>query len=274
MIMKSVAVTIPLYKEIPNSLEMVSLKQCLKVLHNYPVIFFAPESLNTVFYESLFTANNKFKIERFESKYFKDLNSYNKLMLNSTFYKRFRVYKYILIYQLDAYVFKDELQYWCDAGYDYIGAPWFDNWNIAQHDSAFLGVGNGGFSLRKVKSHLKVLRSFSYIRPLQSVIENFFNQKSSLAALKQLFFDLTIQNNTYSLFNNYSDNEDIFWGAFVSGKFSHFKIPSMNIASRFSMEVNAEMLYHLNGDKLPFGCHAWGKYETKFWSKFIVVEQL
>ena len=30
----------------------------------------------------------------------------------------------MLIYQLDAYVFKDELLNWANKGYDYIGAPW------------------------------------------------------------------------------------------------------------------------------------------------------
>lgn len=30
-----------------------------------------------------------------------------------------------MIYQLDAWVFNDELSSWCSLGYDYIGAPFF-----------------------------------------------------------------------------------------------------------------------------------------------------
>ena len=30
----------------------------------------------------------------------------------------------MLIYQLDAFVFQDDLAYWCQQNYDYIGAPW------------------------------------------------------------------------------------------------------------------------------------------------------
>jgi hypothetical protein len=36
--------------------------------------------------------------------------------LSASFYERFLDTKYILIYQLDAFVFKDELQEWCDKG--------------------------------------------------------------------------------------------------------------------------------------------------------------
>jgi hypothetical protein len=48
-------------------------------------------------------------------------------MLSIDFYKRFRDYKFILIYQLDAYVFRDELEYWCEQDYDFIGAPLIEN---------------------------------------------------------------------------------------------------------------------------------------------------
>ncbi len=43
-------------------------------------------------------------------------------MMDNTFYKQFLNYEYILIYQLDAFVFKDELNY-CSQGIDYVGAP-------------------------------------------------------------------------------------------------------------------------------------------------------
>lgn len=62
-------------------------------------------------------------------------------MLTKEFYLRFRQWEYLLIYQLDAYVFQDELMDWCNKGYDYIGAPFLKlnrevDWN---------NCGNGGF---------------------------------------------------------------------------------------------------------------------------------
>jgi hypothetical protein len=62
-------------------------------------------------------------VESFPKRYFENIEGYNELLLSASFYERFLDTKYILIYQLDAFVFKDELQEWCDKGYDYI-APW------------------------------------------------------------------------------------------------------------------------------------------------------
>lgn len=48
-------------------------------------------------------------------------------------------------------------------------------------------------------------------------------------------------------------------------------LPSCEEASYFSFEVNPSYLYDLNG-KLPFGCHAFEKWESDiFWSKYIQV---
>lgn len=49
---------------------------------------------------------------------------YNRLMLSEDLYSAFSNYEYILICQSDAYIFRDELKEWCEAGYDYVGAPW------------------------------------------------------------------------------------------------------------------------------------------------------
>ena len=59
----------------------------------------------------------------FNDTYFESIYGYNQLMLNVEFYEAFSK-KYILIYQTDAFIFKDDLNYWCEKDYDYIGAPW------------------------------------------------------------------------------------------------------------------------------------------------------
>lgn len=266
-----VAVVIPVYKSNLSNAELLSIKQCIKVLSNYPIIFCGPYSLDISVYRSLFTDQERFAEQRFEDHFFTDIKGYNRLMLNVRFYQRFNRFEYILIYQPDAYVFRDELKYWCETGYDYIGAPWFEDWDRSGPQSAFYGVGNGGFSLRKVKSHIKVLRSFLYLAPANVLIKKFLTEKPSLAGLKCLLLNLSIKNNTFSLFNDYNDNEDIFWGMVAAKRFDYFKTPSMQTASRFSMELNVERLYKLNDNKLPFGCHAWAKYETAFWKKFIPI---
>ena len=44
-------------------------------------------------------------------------------------YERYAAYEFMFTYELDAFVFKDELEKWCEQGWDYIGAPWFDGYN-------------------------------------------------------------------------------------------------------------------------------------------------
>lgn len=85
------------------------------------------------------------------------------MLLDPKFYARFADYEFMLIYQTDAYVFRHELQTWCDKGFDYVGAPWTENSNewfqdlIGKKGGSKIGstifyptAGNGGFSLRSV----------------------------------------------------------------------------------------------------------------------------
>ena len=45
-----VVIAIPVYKETMDSFESLSLRQCLKVLGNYDICLFGPDSLNIVTY--------------------------------------------------------------------------------------------------------------------------------------------------------------------------------------------------------------------------------
>ena len=235
-----VAVVIPVYKAVLNDHEKSSLNRCFEVLHAHPIIFITPKSFNI---QEIDLPTDKPIVKYFSDKFFADINSYNQLMLSTDFYNSFLDYKYILIYQLDSFVFSDQLLYWCGLSYDYIGAPWRKNmlpflyqvpfW--ARHDklrrlfgmSRF--VGNGGFSLRKVKSFLLALH---------------------LMERKALEF---------------RSNEDIFWSLLVPSYIPFFLIPQVDTALKFSFEMNPREYFKKNGDELPFGCHAWARYDIEFW---------
>ena len=46
--------------------------------------------------------------------------------------------------------------------------------------------------------------------------------------------------------------------------------PSPEEAARFSFECSPEYLFQFIGRTLPFGCHAWRKFQyEEFWSKYI-----
>jgi hypothetical protein len=179
-------------------------------------------------------------------------------MLSSEFYRRFHDSEYILIYQLDSFVFRDELSLWCAKGYDYTGAPWlkktiytlpiistlnklffrYDRFrNKKSKQSLYNKVGNGGFSLRKIEAFQKATIVYD------SKIKDYLQQKRS-----HLY------------------NEDVFWATEVP----EFSYPSVTEALLFSFDKYPNYSFHLTNKRLPFGCHGWYKRKMKrFWKPVI-----
>ena len=102
-----------------------------------------------------------FRLKEFDSSFFRSVNSYSRLLTLPLFYGAFCDYEYMLIAQLDAVCFRDDLDEWCRRGYDYVGAPWC---HLCRHvcspDFSYPGeklVGNGGLSLRRIKTFMQQL---------------------------------------------------------------------------------------------------------------------
>jgi hypothetical protein len=247
-----------------TDLERKSFLQCFNVLGEFPVVLICPLGLDVTQYIEIVP---NVKVDFIDPKWQATYAMFNRLKIDPFLYRRYGDYDYILFYELDAWVFKNELTFWCNQGYDYIGAPWFEGWQHASEDAPFLGIGNGGFSLRNIKAHLRVLDTFSYVTPFKVIVRDFLAQPS-LRTLARISKDLTIRNNTFHLFNNFAMNEDLFWGRIVASKFKWFKIPDLKTALRFSIEVNPQ-LYIKSKDDLPFGCHSWSKFNQEFWNQFI-----
>jgi hypothetical protein len=272
--MKKVIITIPIYKKCPNTDETKSFKQCLKILSNHPICIITFKSLDISFYQNLAKKEHvTLQVSFFSEKYFKSISGYSRLMISSTFYKSFKSYEYLLIYQLDAWVFRDDLLEWCNKEYDYIGAPWFDGCDeVKSLKEAFNGVGNGGFSLRRTQTMLRVLNTFSYIHSYRECIA-FLNKQDDWSYIKKYFSlikTFTVSNNTHHWFNNYSWQEDMFWCRVVASRFSWFKRPTFEEAITFSIEKHARECYEYSEQQLPFGAHAlWHKNDAAFWDKFI-----
>ncbi|WP_018631235.1 DUF5672 family protein [Niabella aurantiaca] len=254
-----VAVVIPVYKTTLEAYEEASLKQCCKILGDHSLFLIRPEGLELTTYTP-FLKENRYRVETFPSHFFRDIKGYNNLMLSAEFYERFLDYDFILIYQLDAFVFKDELLIWCEQGFDYIGAPWIerDKWkhrirsylhhrsNRKQPNSMlptiwqfYNRVGNGGFSLRRV--------------------EKFYNLCKSERAL----IDFYNANNESKFFN-----EDVFWSLEVNRKKKRLHIPGYRIAVHFSIEQQPELAMKFMKNDLPFGLHGLNVYPD-FWRPYI-----
>lgn len=251
----NVAVIIPIYQATLSELELRSLKQAYTVLGSHPLIIIKPVSLDL---SGLLEQFPKLAVETFNDNYFKGIAGYNKLMLSTELYERFRSFTYMLIYQLDAYVFRDELQAWCSKGYDYIGAPWLKKpvydrpvisgimrlirWhcqrtNQPTKQALYNKIGNGGLSLRKVESHYQ----------------------ATLTYQKKIAFYLSRERCHFY-------NEDVFWATEVP----EFAYPQATEALRFAFDKYPSYCYKLTGRQLPFGCHSWYKRKMKkFWKPII-----
>lgn len=259
---KRVAVVVPVYKTQLSKYEKISIQQCRKVLSSHPIIALKPETLDLdeLGGDNIFTGSINFDPAFFES-----VQGYNKLMLSPDFYRQLLDYEFILIHQLDAFVFKDELLKWCGSGYDYIGAPWpkrleepdivkalktraitlYHIWKNTYEDGLPSQrqfdnvVGNGGFSLRRVRK--------------------FFNLASRMQD----------KVNEYHLRHEHQFHEDVFWSIEVNRKWHHLRIPAFKTAYKFSIENNPERGVRFNKG-LPFGCHAWDAEENLvFWKPVI-----
>ena len=230
-------VIIPVYKSNLSEYERISLEQERRVLGNWPTIFIAPESLQFDFGK----LSEGTSVERFEDKFFLSVTSYSKLMLSIDLYKRFSCYKFMLIYQLDAFVFSDRLQEFCELGYDYIGAPverYIEPWSYLQRR-----VGNGGFSLRKIKSCIAVCQN------KEAII-----MRRPEAWAPDLVYEY----------------EDLFFAFAANLSEIGFTVPEYRLAREFSLESDSGHAYRkFKAGWRPFGCHAWYKADYQFWRPVI-----
>lgn len=250
-------VIVPVYRALLTAEETVSLRRTCDVLgRKRPIVVIKPEGLDL---SALAEAYPVLRFEEFGSDYFRGIRGYNRLMTSKEFYERFTAYEYLLIAQLDAYIFRDELDEWCGRGYDYVGAPWMRrpqysvppcSWIRARKDrrrvarglfaiaSLFGRVGNGGLSLRKVRSHIaRIEENQEYLAELNRVGMNGWP-------------------------------EDVFW-AFRK----EFRYPTAKEALMFSYDLYPRYCHWVNRHRLPMGCHAWfSRKSHKFWRGIIPVE--
>jgi hypothetical protein len=266
-------IIIPVYKSNLDDSELFSLNQLILTLGDFTIYFIKPHALSLKNYPE-----NNIKVLSFEDKYFDSVKGYNELLTSLFFFKKFRHFTHMLIYQLDALVFKNELLMWSNKEYDYIGAPWFKGYSSGEYPQDIIGVGNGGFSLRKINKSISILMRLKFVILIFKI-----QNKLNLLFRKQINGLSYIQVKLYQIFKINNDsiylekilnqdyfNEDGFWSIWIANTFKDFKVASIEDSIKFSFEVNPETLYLLNNSILPFGCHGWMKYDYKtFWVKHI-----
>lgn len=225
-------ITVPIFRSELDVFEEVSIRQLHKILGKYDIVFVTPESLEFDFRRFI----PEYRVETFDDYFFQSAGTYSELLLTQLFYERFLEYQWMLIYQLDAFVFSDRLDEFASNSYDYIGAPVVGA--LFEEMGSF--VGNGGLSLRKIDRVISVLNSHGDIA-----------RKGRLAA-------------------KFRNAEDAFYAYCGGRKDIDFNIADLYVAERFSVEFNIDHgIDKAMEGILPFGTHYWYKNDYDKWKKII-----
>ena len=271
---RKVAIVVPLSTRpalLPE--EEVSLRHLRHFLGAYDKYLIAPAGASI--------QRDGFNTVHFPRKFFGSLAAHARMGFWPPFYEAFQDYEYILIYHLDALVFSDELMQWCDAGWDYIGAPW-----LPCSDTPWVkqpAVGNGGFALMKVESSLRALNNRYRDDPLTYWADLLTSNGHRLTpvfrmleTLKRRFPDARVVQWPLERWEKsenparYGLNNDFFWAFHAVRYLPSFKVAPVDAALQFAFEGSPRMCFELNQQRLPFGCHAWAKYDRAFWEQFLL----
>ena len=263
---KQYCVVIPIYKEDLDCVEEISLNRLRKVLvddkmnvgvwhemKDYsPVYLVCPKGLDTSKYEKIYNVGDKeidLKKVEFDPSYFKSTAAYSQLCISYDFYKAFDEYEYMLIYQLDCYLFKDEIKQWCDKGFDYIGGPIISTecgWDTVKKakngkEKWVPLVGNGGLSLRKIETFLEITDPEGELRKTYDLSDE---------KLKGVVFeDKYFCNDLYNLYE--------------------LEIPDWKTALSFAIDMSVDIVYNFfKMDPHPMGAHSIDK-NIRWWKKVI-----
>jgi len=266
---KLVAIVVPLSLNPQlNPEEETSLRHLRHYLDGYDKFMVVPKG-HPASYDG-------FEMKCFEEKYFGSVVAHNKLSFSRLFYETFSEYQFMLMYHLDALVFSNQLREWCATDLDYIGAPWVEHVDAPYHGNVLYEgkVGNSGFSLRKVSSFLKVIDSLPNNREFSGLNSNNGNPQSwfrkTAQTVKSLLKKGTTIKSAQEEMDEFPFNDDTFWANRAIHYYPDFKIASMEVALQFAFECVPRHCFQLSGEMLPFGCHAWPKYDREFWEPYIL----
>jgi hypothetical protein len=175
----------------------------------------------------------------------------------------------MLLYQLDAWVLEGEIEEFLELNYDYIGAPIFKhNSNIVPE--VIDGGGNGGVTLRKISSALDVLHNtnmfFSAKKYFKKIGYDYNFKKNPIKYIFKKYLSYFIYFNTNSSLWPFALQEDVFWSVLVPDIYPKFKVPSLEIASKFSFDLYPSKVYNYC-KCLPLFIHAWEKNNDGFFEE-------
>ena len=254
-------VVIPFYQIHLSQSELFSVAHNTKLLQEFRIVAVCPHSIAVPLKKILLNLYPKIEIETFNDSYFGSISGYNQLLKSADFYKRFFAHEYLLLVQTDALVISNALEKWCASKYSYIGAPWFEGFTQPTKPLKLIGVGNGGFSLRRTHDFIECLQDNCYLpNVLATKATKIFDIPGHLRFIKHHYLFAWSK----GIFQT-KINEDVFWGLLIPMRHPKFKVAPIEKAYEFAFDTEPRYLFELNHQQLPFGCHAWERYDRDFW---------
>lgn len=260
---KKIVIIIPTHKPNPTDNDKISLSHLKKYLYKYDTFFVIPKSISSKEFKSY-----GYKIKKVDNSFFGSIRKYSNLLLTKKFYEGFSEYDFMLVYQLDVLVFSDQLEKWANSGYDYIAAPWFRPiiGYLSHKKGSPPSGGNGGFALRNIQKSIKIL----------DIVNKSATRTSENPLIRKLWFLLAVlTGKSHKIWLNapaldYPFLEDGFWALEAPKYDSTYKVAPFKIALQFAFERFPRKCFELNSRRLPFGCHAWKRYDENFWKPYIL----
>jgi len=283
------AVCIPIHTSKLNKYEIISIRSHVYKLKDHDIFILIPESkkdrIVSVLKKNQISPDT-YKIHQVRDIYLSHSDNYQILMLSPKFYNFYKSYTHILIAQMDAYTFSDQLISWCEKKWDYIGAPLFFNGHNWSNDFWYgEGGGVGGFSLRSIKKTLEVLNQNPTIYKFDDFIlqTKYYNFKGKFILflkyiatkvlrkdkLRKSFITSTLDKNLRRLYIYI--NEDLCYSYYLPKYLSSFKVADFDDSIKFSIDGHVNESLEILDFVLPFGAHAWFTNQENLiaWDKYI-----
>lgn len=244
---QKVGVVIISHRESLSENEILSLRQCMNIFRSRPIYICCSTHFDTRVYTDVAAEfDTDCRIIRMDPVFFHVDQTRQLLMRTPQFYNYFTDFEYVLTYQLDCWVFRDDLDNFCESGYDYLCAPLVEECkDISTQNFILPEIIISGLMMTKVSAMIKCI----YMQLRDDLMHNY---KSILSK------------------PYISDKKSM--GSYLTSINSEFKTAPEDICMEFAFGAKPRQFYE-KIKKLPCCCKGYVYHDKEFWSKFIPIAE-
>lgn len=228
-----VSVLIPILNPVLTSFEQKILDHCLAALHKYSFIFVVSEKAEL---SGLKERYENVDFITFNEKYFESRRTLANLLLMEGFYERFSWCEFLLVHELNSWIVKDELHYWCKQGYDFLKAEPEVQGGFLTDLTRFRGLGEE----QKRALDLKFEGNGLVLCQIDRCIKTLKRKKS------EAYY--------YRHHPDFMNSDSLFWELEPNRFFPNLRRPTKIVHKRFSKNIKGEFpVASTEREAWPFG---------------------